>query len=103
MSWERIIRFEDSAGKVQFGEPRIDSNQACSLDNLITKDSLEATVFTGSDFLVLSESNKVVKVKKLLPLLSPKDVPIVKCIGLNYMKHSELITRIRNDSIFNNE
>lgn len=88
-SWERLIRFEDEAGNVQFGEPLFGSNDPSLINELADRGELEARCLVGSDLFSLSASTEVVKVKKLVTLLSPRDVPIVKCVGLNYMKHSE--------------
>jgi hypothetical protein len=84
-SYARLIRFRDAAGNTQFGEPNTGS-----LDEALTQGTLETTVFRGSDPFHLSPSSEVVKVKEVLPLLTPSDVPIVKCVGLNYIKHSKL-------------
>ena len=88
-SWERLIRFEDEAGNVHFGEPVFETNDSSSINELADSGKLEARRLVGSDLFSLSASTEVVKVKKLVALLSPRDVPIVKCVGLNYMKHSE--------------
>jgi hypothetical protein len=88
-SWERLIRFEDEAGNVHFGEPFFGSNDPSSINELAERGELEARRLVGSDLFSLSTSTEVVRVKKLVALLSPRDVPIVKCVGLNYTKHSE--------------
>lgn len=53
---------------------------------------LQARVIQGEDLYDTSGTtkvtDKVVTVKKLLGQLAPKDVPILRCIGLNYRKHS---------------
>ncbi|KAK5659816.1 hypothetical protein OQA88_1028 [Cercophora sp. LCS_1] len=84
-SFSRIIRFEDAAGKAQFGEPKVSSAE--EFDQAVAQGTLEATVLEGSDLFNLASTSQAVKVKSVLPLLSPEDVPIVKCVGLNYMKH----------------
>ncbi|KAJ5636950.1 uncharacterized protein N7484_010263 [Penicillium longicatenatum] len=86
-SWERLIRFEDQTGTEQFGEPIIRADEASSLDELVAGGKLTAKCLIGSDIFALSASINVAKVKKILPLLSPSQVPLVKCVGLNYMKH----------------
>ena len=88
-AWERLIRFEDEAGNVHFGEPLFGSNDPTSIHELVEREELQTRRLVGSDLFSLSASTEIVKVKKLVALLSPRDVPIVKCVGLNYMKHSE--------------
>lgn len=88
-SWDRLIRFEDASGTEQFGEPIINASETLALDELAASGKLEAKRLSGSDIFSLSSSDDVVKVKKVLSLLSPAQVPIVKCVGLNYMKHSK--------------
>lgn len=88
MSWERLIRFEDTAGNTQFGEPTNLSTDA-SLDDLVARGILEARCLQGTSIFSLVSSAEIVKVKRILGLLSPSDVPIIKCVGLNYMKHSK--------------
>ncbi|PGH27881.1 hypothetical protein AJ80_00431 [Polytolypa hystricis UAMH7299] len=78
-SYERLIRFEDSTGKAQFGEPLISSDETSSLDEIVACGALEARCLNGSDIFSLSPSTETAKVKKVLGLLSPNDVPIVKC------------------------
>ncbi|KAJ5779260.1 hypothetical protein N7457_006980 [Penicillium paradoxum] len=86
-SWDRLIRFEDGTGTEQFGEPILNASEDLVLDELAASGKLEAKRLSGKDIFSLSPSNDVVKVKTILPLLSPAQVPIVKCVGLNYMKH----------------
>lgn len=87
-SWERLIRFEDSTGTVRFGDVIISNDDSSSLSVLAARGELKARCLQGSNIFSLSPSAETVQVKKLLPPLSPSDVPIVKCVGLNYMKHS---------------
>ncbi len=95
-SWGRLIRFEDDSGREVFGEPIV-SGEA-SVQDLAEKGSLEAQAFEGTSPFDLKATNSTLKVKKLLPILTESDVPIVKCIGLNYIKHSKLssLTTKRN-------
>lgn len=88
MSFDRLIRFEDESGKVRFGEPQIDNAE--ELLPLLKSGKLLAQPFTGSSFFDLSlEDGNPVRVKGLLAVLRPSDVPIIKCIGLNYIAHSK--------------
>lgn len=87
--WERLIRFEDQAGTEQIGEPIIRGDDVSSLDELVAGGKLEAKCMIGSNIFALSASTNVAKVKNILALLSPSQVPLVKCVGLNYMEHSQ--------------
>ncbi|KAB5580890.1 hypothetical protein GE09DRAFT_949024 [Coniochaeta sp. 2T2.1] len=84
-TFARLIRFEDAAGNIQFGEPNITSAEL--LEKHAAQGTLEATVFEGASIFSLVRSSEVVQVSKILSLLAPEDVPIVKCVGLNYIKH----------------
>ncbi|KAF9894107.1 hypothetical protein FE257_009080 [Aspergillus nanangensis] len=87
MSWERLIRFRDAAGTVRFGEPIIGNDDVSLLDESVAKGSLQARCLEGSDIFSLAPTSETVTVSELLAPLSPSDVPIIKCVGLNYMKH----------------
>ncbi|KAK4207429.1 hypothetical protein QBC37DRAFT_444506 [Rhypophila decipiens] len=84
-SFERLIRFEDSNGVPRMGEPKVSS--ADVIEEALAQGTLEATVYQGSDIFAATPTSTVLKVKRILPLLTPEDVPIVKCVGLNYIKH----------------
>lgn len=87
MTWQRLIRFEDESGHERFGDPCID--HADDLYTSLQKKELLAHVYDGGGPFALSKTGEKCTVKRLLRVLEPTDVPIVKCIGLNYMKHSK--------------
>ena len=88
MSWRRLIRFEDDDGVVRFGEPVIDT--ADELFSALESGNLFAEAFSGLGPFELSSTRESHRhVRKLLGILTPADVPIVKCVGLNYIAHSE--------------
>jgi len=87
MSWERLIRFRNESGQQRFGEPII--KDADELEALLAKGELFANEFKGSGPFDLETTGQKTKVVKLLGILEPTDVPIIKCVGLNYMKHSK--------------
>lgn len=86
-SWKRLIRFEDPSGVIRFGEPNV--ADAAQVEELLQQGTLEATSFEGTGPFDLKPTGSKYTVKKLLGILKPEDVPIVKCIGLNYLKHSK--------------
>ena len=85
MAWTRLIRFKDDTGTTRFGEPLIENAE--DLHALLDKGELYADEFEGSSPFALTGRGSKRPVKKILGILTPEDVPIVKCIGLNYMKH----------------
>lgn len=88
MVWSRLIRFLDEEGKLRHGEPQIDSYE--DLASFAHAGTLKAREIIGEDLFSASPTDRVVQVKKLLGPLGPEDVPIVRCVGLNYATHSTL-------------
>jgi len=86
MAWSRLIRFLDDEDKIIFGEPEIKT--AADLLEKYQGKALYASELEGNSPFALSPTGRKVHVKRLLEVLTPADVPIVRCIGLNYMKHS---------------
>ena len=88
-AWERLIRFEDVEGRIHYGEPVLTN---ADVDIGKDGDGLKAKLIVGSDLYDTSGktyvSDETVAVKKLLGTLAPQDVPILRCVGLNYQKHS---------------
>lgn len=87
-SWSRIIRFIATDNKVYRGEPIISADQ--DLGKLIeTGEKVQAKEIKGDD--IFSDScqvtDNILDVKTLLGPLTPEDVPLIRCVGLNYMKH----------------
>jgi hypothetical protein len=86
MAYSRVIRFRAEDSKTYFGEPEVGS--ADELDQKLDDKALYATIIDGtSPFTLSATPGERVKVEEILPLLLPEDVPIVRCIGLNYIKH----------------
>ena len=86
-SWNRLIRFVDDNGRETFGEPLVsDENE---LTSLLAKNELWAHEYQGASAIQTSQKGDKVRVKTLLDLFRPEDVPIIRCIGLNYKEHSE--------------
>ncbi|KAM0431475.1 hypothetical protein ACHAPT_005453 [Fusarium lateritium] len=84
-SWTRLIRFVDDNGNETFGEPIIQDDKEFS--DRLAKNDLWAVEYKGaSPVSELTKGDKV-HVKAVRELLRPSDVPIIRCIGLNYIKH----------------
>ena len=94
--WERLIRFEDTSGRVVYGEPIL-PDADFDIGKVTESNALQAKVLVGADIFDTSGqtqvSDETVTVKKLLGPLEATDVPAVRCIGLNYMKHSQSLAR----------
>ena len=89
--WERLIRFVATDGRVLRGEPILPSPDF-DIGNTKEETRLQARVIDGSDVYDTTGATKVtdevVTVKTLLGPLAQEDVPILRCVGLNYAKHS---------------
>ncbi|KAF9869296.1 fumarylacetoacetate hydrolase family protein [Colletotrichum karsti] len=85
MSFQRLIRFVDDNDVEHFGEPEIQNET--QLTELLEKNELWAVALDGASPVSPLTKGDRVHVKALRPLLAPKDVPIIRCIGLNYVKH----------------
>jgi hypothetical protein len=86
-AWKRLIRFADDNGREMFGEPCIQSDH--ELEQLLASGTLHAIEYKGLGPFGLTTRGEKVHVKALRNILHPSDVPIIRCIGLNYIKHSE--------------
>ena len=92
VAWTRAIRFITTDGRTLVGEPILPSD-----DYVLGQDrepqGLQAKVIVGDDLYdttgATRVTDEVVSVKRLLGPLKQSDVPILRCIGLNYLKHSE--------------
>ncbi|ORY04276.1 hypothetical protein BCR34DRAFT_634215 [Clohesyomyces aquaticus] len=82
--WKRLIRFRTEDGSEHFGEPQIsDSEDVLAMLEM----GLDAEILEGDNPFEVKSSGKVVKVKDILHLLQPNDVPTIGCFGLNYKAH----------------
>ena len=92
--WDRLIRFVATDGRVLRGEPILPSPDY-DIGSTTEKDQLQAKVVSGTDIFSTKGDTKVtdeiVTVKALLGPLTQEEVPILRCIGLNYAKHSMLL------------
>ncbi|RCK66978.1 Fumarylacetoacetate hydrolase domain-containing protein 2 [Candida viswanathii] len=90
MSWKRLIRFVAQDGKIYRGEPILTGSDYDVGRKFLDGEQIQARVIQGDNiFEDAVVTDQVLDVKKLLGPLAQSDVPIVKCIGLNYSKHIE--------------
>lgn len=85
MSWSRLVRFKDANGNEKLGDLVIEGEEDLDID--LKSKNLQAAELHGALFGPHTRGDTV-EVTKLLPVLRRVDVPIIRCIGLNYMKHS---------------
>ena len=92
VAWDRLIRFVATDGRTLYGEPILPS-PTFDIGNTTEETGLKARVFQGDLYDTTGTSkvtDEVVQVKRLLGPLAPSDVPILRCVGLNYATHSKL-------------
>ena len=92
VAWDRLIRLVAADGRVLRGQPILPSPDY-DLGNHKEGDGLKANVVVvGNDIFSTDGdtrvTDEVVKVKQILGPLTAKDVPILRCIGLNFAGHS---------------
>jgi hypothetical protein len=87
MAWSRLIRFVDDEDNVSFGEPCIE--RAAELVEKLELGQLHAAELVGDNPLHSQRPGNSF-MSSAYWILTPADVPIIRCIGLNYMKHSKL-------------
>lgn len=93
LAWKRLIRFEAVDGRILRGEPVLPADKDVDLGFITEADKLQARILEGEDIYdttgktVLTE--QTAQVKRVLSPLAQSDVPILRCVGLNYAKHSE--------------
>jgi hypothetical protein len=89
--WDRLIRFEAHDGRILNGEPIV-AHPDFDVGSVTADDDLKARVIEGTDIFATDGSTKVtdqiVAVAKVLGPLTHLQVPILRCVGLNYAKHS---------------
>jgi len=88
--WKRLIRFVAVDERILRGEPILPSPDF-DLGTTTPETKLQARIIVGDDIYnntgATKVSDEVVTVKELLGPLAQNDVPILRCVGLNYAKH----------------
>ncbi|KAK7420349.1 hypothetical protein QQX98_002772 [Neonectria punicea] len=84
-SWTRLIRFVDDNGNETFGEPVIKDDK--ELADRLARNDLWAVEYKGQSPISAVNKGESVHVKAIRDILRPADVPIIRCIGLNYTQH----------------
>ncbi|KAJ6123780.1 Fumarylacetoacetase C-terminal-like protein [Penicillium samsonianum] len=90
LPWKRLIRFTATDGRTLRGEPIL-LTPTTDLGFITESDKLQARVIEGDDLYDTTGKTRVtdeiVSVKTILGPLAQADVPILRCVGLNYAKH----------------
>ena len=90
--WKRLIRFIATDGRLLRGEPILPT-PTTDLGFITPSDKLQARVLEGEDIYDTTGktrlTDEVVTVQTILGPLAQNEVPILRCVGLNYAKHSE--------------
>ena len=92
LAWTRLIRFQAADGRILRGEPVLQNRTPVDLGVVSAGDKLEARVLIEDDIYDTTGATRltdeVVTVAKILGPLTAAEVPILRCVGLNYAKHS---------------
>ena len=108
VAWQRLIRFVSTDDKILYGQPILPSPDF-DLGQVTESHKLRANIIQGDDIYDTSGNtrvtNDIATVKRILGPLAESDVPVVRCIGLNYAKHSThdihiLFSKIHKLTIF---
>jgi len=88
-AWKRLVRYVSAQdGNIKYGEPIVPSDDKNpDIDALAQQGGLKVKVLAGDNPLLAKLTGEEDEVKQLLGPLTPKDVPIVRCVGLNYRTH----------------
>lgn len=88
--WDRLVRYVSAKdGQIRYGEPIV-SDSKPDIDQLALDGKLTVKVLEGTTPFSAEPTGEEDQVKELLGPLTPKDVPIVRCTGLNYKTHSKI-------------
>lgn len=91
-AWDRLIRYvSKSTGEVRYGEPVVEGENP-DIDGLARSGGLKVKVLEGASPFDAKPTGEDDEVAELLGPLALGDVPIIRCVGLNYKTHSESST-----------
>ncbi|KAL2837452.1 hypothetical protein BJX68DRAFT_259581 [Aspergillus pseudodeflectus] len=89
LPWKRLIRFQTTDGRILRGEPLVTDD--VDIGFITAADKVQARVLSGDDIYDTTGrtrlTDEVVDVKRVLAPLAKEEVPILRCVGLNYAKH----------------
>ncbi|KAM5346010.1 hypothetical protein ACJ41O_011871 [Fusarium nematophilum] len=85
MAWSRFVKFLDENDHIRLGDVVVDSTE--DFVNLLRAGKLTARELIGQDLFSARSTGRILQVKELVGPLDPENVPILRCVGLNYAKH----------------
>ena len=92
IAWKKLMRFQSDDGRILRGQPVSQNDAPVDLGLVTAENKIQAKVLVGEDIYdttgITHLTNETVTVAKMLGPLTPNDVPILRCVGLNYAKHS---------------
>jgi 2-keto-4-pentenoate hydratase/2-oxohepta-3-ene-1,7-dioic acid hydratase in catechol pathway len=87
VAWDRLVRYVSASdGTVKYGQPILESPDV-DVAALAKEGKLEVHVAEGDNPLAARPGSQKDQVKSLLGPFRVEDVPIIRCIGLNYKTH----------------
>ncbi|KAK5682473.1 hypothetical protein LTS10_005601 [Elasticomyces elasticus] len=87
IAWSRLVRYiSANDGAEHYGEPIISSDDQ-DIGELADAGNLSVRICDGNDALSATPTGREDRVKQLLGPLRSDEVPIIRCIGLNYKTH----------------
>ena len=91
VAWDRLVRYipENSPSSVRYGEPIVADDETDRIAQIVSEGKLKVKKLQGDHPLDARPTEEVETVKTLLGPLEAADVPIIRCIGLNYKTHSK--------------
>lgn len=91
VSWDRLVRYvPEGSADVRYGDPILpEGSTGMDIAELSSQGKLQVKVLEGADPFSATASGRTESVKTLLGPLEPREVPIIRCIGLNYTTHSK--------------
>jgi hypothetical protein len=100
VAWERFVRYvpQGQTRTVRYGDPIITESEVDRIAEIAAEGRLEVKVLQGDHPLNATPNGQTEKVAQLLGPLEPADVPIIRCIGLNYKTHSTLPAQLHLDT-----
>ncbi|KAH9825709.1 Fumarylacetoacetate (FAA) hydrolase family [Teratosphaeria destructans] len=86
-AWDRLIRYVSAKdGTIRYGEPIL-PHPTADIDALARNGDLRVKVLAGPTPIQATATGDEDAVQQLLGPLTPNDVPVVRCVGLNYKTH----------------
>jgi hypothetical protein len=93
-NWDRLIRFVATDGRELRGEPILPSPDF-DVGTTTAETGLQAKVISVANADIFDAAtnvtDEIVTVEELLGPVTQAEVPIIRCIGLNFIKHSTFL------------